>query len=156
MLNAAAIFLLLAPPIALLLSLLLLIAAAAPIVLGWISLLPAEREPFARPGEPRKMPARDPFAIFLLVNITVSLLLRVPGFDANPLFAKIAGLLPPDWANNAMMIAFIWFGFIPGLAAAYSLLRANPIRWQLLAGGVLTLVLWFAEPWLVSAIASAN
>src|SRR5258705_12105866 len=34
-----------------------------------------------------------------------------------------------------LMIVFIWFGFIPALAAAYSAVRANPIRWQLLAGG---------------------
>jgi uncharacterized BrkB/YihY/UPF0761 family membrane protein len=53
------------------------------------------------------------------------------------------------------MIAFIWFGFIPGLAAAYSAVRANPIRWQLLVGGVLTLVLWLAGPWLLTAIVAA-
>jgi uncharacterized BrkB/YihY/UPF0761 family membrane protein len=50
------------------------------------------------------------------------------------------------------MIVFIWFGFIPGLAAAYCAVRANPIRWQLLVGGVLTLVLWLAGPWLSAAI----
>jgi hypothetical protein len=155
MLMAVAIWMLDAR-IALLLFLLLLLAAAAPIVLGWISLLPAEREAFAGPGELPAKKTRDGFAVFLLANISVSLLLRVPGFDAHPLSSKIVKLLPPDWAENALMIVFIWFGFIPGLAAAYSAVRANPIRLQLLAGGALALVLWFVGPWLLGAIAGGN
>ncbi|HEY1422942.1 MAG TPA: hypothetical protein VGF20_05780, partial [Candidatus Acidoferrum sp.] len=87
---------------------------------------------------------------------SASLLLCVPGFDAHPLSSKIMRLLPPGWAENALMIVSIWFGFIPGLAAAYSAVRANPIRAYLLAGGVLTLVLWFVGPWLLGAIASAQ
>ena len=142
--------------LALLLFLVLLLAAATPVVLAWMALLPAEREPFTRPGEPRAKKARDGFAIFLLANISVSLLLRVPEFDARPLSSKIMRLLPADWAENALMILFIWFGFVPGLAAAYSAVRANPIRLHLLAGGLLTLALWFAGPWLLAAIAEGN
>jgi hypothetical protein len=156
MLITAVVLLMLDARPALLLFLVLLLAAATPLVLGWMALLPAEREPFTRPGEPRAKKTRDGFAIFLLANISVSLLLRVPGFDAHPLSSKIVRLLPPDWAENALMIVFIWFGFIPGLAAAYSAVRANPIRLQLLAGGVLTLVLWFVGPWLLGAIAAAS
>jgi len=156
MLIAAATFLALEPRVALVLFLLLLLAAAGPIVLGWIALLPAEREPFARAGELLKKPTRDAFAVFLLVNISVSLLLRVPGFDAAPLSSRLAGLLPSEWAANALMIGSIWFGFIPGLAAAYAVVRANPIRWQLLVGGLLTLALWFVGPWLIGAIAGAG
>ena len=132
--------------------LLLIMAAAAPIVLGWLALLPSEREPFALAGEASGKKPRDPFAIFLLVNISVSLLLRTPGLDAVPISSHIARLVPAEWGDNTLMIVFIWFGFIPGLAAAYSAVRANPIRWQLLVGGVLTLVLWLAGPRLLAAI----
>jgi len=141
--------------VALLSFVLLLVAAAAPIVLGWLALLPSEREPFALAGESSSKKPRDPFAIFLLVNISISLLLRIPGLDAVPLSSHITRLLPAEWSENTLMIASIWFGFIPGLAAAYSAVRANPIRWQLLVGGVLTLVLWLAGPWLLTAIVGA-
>jgi hypothetical protein len=152
---ASEIFLVLDARVALVSLILLIMAAAAPIVLGWLALLPSEREPFAFPGESSGKKPRDPFAIFLLVNISVSLLLRIPGLDAVPLSSRIVRLLPSEWSENAVMIAFIWFGFIPGLAAAYSAVRANPIRWQLLVGGVLTLVLWVAGPWLLNAIVRA-
>ena len=156
MLTASAIFLMLDARVALLLFLVLLLAAATPIALAWMALLPAEREPFARPDEPPAAKARDGFAVFLLVNISVSLLLRVPGFDAHPLSSKLIALLPADWAESALMIVFIWFGFVPGLTAAYSAVRANSIRVHLLMGGLLTLVLWFVGPWLLGAMAASN
>lgn len=140
--------------LALLLLILLLTATAAPIVLGWMALLPAERDPFAPAGESRNKKPRDPFAIFLLANISVGLLLRIPGVHAEWLSSQVTRLLPPDWAENTFMIGAIWFGFIPGLAAAYSAVRANPIRWQLLVGGVLTLILWLVGPWLLNAIST--
>jgi len=90
------------------------------------------------------------------VNTSVTLLLRVPGLDAAPLSSRLVGLLPSEWADNALMIGSIWFGFIPGLAAAYAVVRANPIRWQLLAGGLLTLALWLVGPWLMGAIAEGG
>jgi hypothetical protein len=149
------IFLVLDARVALVSLILLIMAAAAPIVSGWVALLPSEREPFALAGESSAKKLRDPFAIFLLVNISVSLLLRIPGLDASALSSHIARLLPAAWRDNTLMIVFIWFGFIPGLAAAYSAVRANPIRWQLLVGGVLTLVLWLAGPELLTAIVGA-
>ena len=140
--------------LALVLLILLLIAAAAPIVLGWMALLPEERDPFA-PGESRSKKPRDPFAIFLLANVSVGLLLRIPGVHAEWLSSQVTKLLPPDWTENTLMIGAVWFGFIPGLAAAYSAVRANPIRWQLLVGGVLTLILWLVGPWLLNAISTS-
>ena len=151
---ASVIFLALDARVALVLFVLLLGAAAAPAVLGWLALLPSEREPFALAGESGGKNPRDPFATFLLANISVSLLLRIPGLDAVPLSSRIARLLPAEWGEKAVMIAFVWFGFIPGLAAAYSAVRANPIRWQLLIGGALTLALWLAGPWLLAVIAT--
>jgi hypothetical protein len=141
--------------LALVLLILLPIAAAAPIVLGWMALLPAERDPFAPAGESPSKKPRDPFAIFLLANISVGLLLRIPGVHAEWLSSQVAKLLPPDWTENTLMIGAVWFGFIPGLAAAYSAVRANPIRWQLLVGGVLTLILWLVGPWLLNAISTS-
>jgi hypothetical protein len=139
----------------LLLLILLVTAAAAPVVLGWMTLLPEEREPFAPAGESRSKKPRDPFAIFLLANISVGLLLRIPGVHVDWLSSQVTKLLPPDWTENTLMIGAIWFGFIPGLAAAYSAVRANPIRWQLLVGGVLTLILWLVGPWLLNAISTS-
>jgi hypothetical protein len=143
------------PRLALALSLLLLLAAAAPIVWGWLAVLPAEREPFTRPGELPSSKPRDPFAIFLLANITVSLLLRIPGWDFGSIAARAGRIIPPEWADHAVMIGYIWFGFVPGLGAAYAAVRANPLRLQLLLGGVLTLSLWFGGPWLIHEIAGA-
>ena len=144
------------PRLALLLFLLLLLAAAAPIVIGWLSLLPAEREPFAVPGADRERKSRDAFSVFLLANISVSVILRAPGFHAAPLSWYITKLLPPEWGDHVVMIGFIWFGFVPGLAAAYAAVRANPMRLPLLIGGALTLILWLVGPWLLKFVAEAS
>jgi len=142
--------------LALLLLVLLLLAAAVPIAASWLAVLPREREPFATPGEPAARNARDPFAIFLLANISVSLLLRIPGVETLLRSANLTSWISGDYADHAVMIAFIWFGFVPGLAAAYSAVRANPIRVPLIVSGVLTLLLWLAGPWLQSQIAGGT
>jgi hypothetical protein len=144
------------PRLALVLFVLLMLGAAAAAVVGWLSLLPSEREPFAVPGEARVKKPRDKFAIFLLANISCGVLLRIPGFNGNPLSFYLGTIIPPDWADQALTIAFIWFGFISGLAVVYSIVRSNPIRLPLIVSGVLTLMLWLAGPWLVAAIASAE
>ena len=138
--------------LALVLYVTLLLAAAAPIVVGWMRLLPPEREPFAMPGEKMGREDRDAFAIFLLVNITLSLLLRIPGVNAEALTVPLTKWLAPEWANHLVMVGFIWFGFIAGLAAAYSLIRKNPLRWPLVVGGALTLCLSLVAPLLAGAI----
>ena len=138
--------------LALVLYLLLLLVAAWPVVTAWLRMLPAEREPFAAVDETSQKEERDAFAIFLLVNITLSLLLRIPGVSAERLSAPLTKLLSAEWANHVVMIGLIWFGFIPGLAAAYALIRPNPLRWPLAIGGSLTLSLWLASPFLLAAI----
>jgi hypothetical protein len=156
MFIAAAIAAVLEPRLALLLFLLLLLAAAAPIVVGWLSLLPAEREPFAVPGGDRVEKSRDAFAVFLLANISISVILRAPGFHVAPLSWQIKKLLPPEWADHAVMIGFIWFEFVPGLAAAYAAVRSTPMRLPLLFGGALTLILGLVGPWLLKFVAGAS
>jgi hypothetical protein len=156
MFIATAIVAVLEPRLALLLFLLLLLAAAAPIVVGWLSLLPAEREPFAVPSADRVRKSHDAFAVFLLANISFSVILRAPGFHAARLSWHITKLLPPEWGGHLVMIGFIWFGFVPGLAAAYAAVRANPMRLPLLLGGALTLMLWLLGPWLLKFVGTTG
>jgi hypothetical protein len=138
--------------LALVLYLLLLLAAAWPVATAWLRLLPAEREPFAAADEPSQKEERDAFAIFLLANITLSLLLRIPGLSIEKLSAPLTKLLSTEWSNHVVMISSIWCGFIPGLAAAYALIRPNPLRWPLAIAGALTLSLWLASPFLIAAV----
>jgi hypothetical protein len=142
--------------LALVLYLLLLLAAAWPVVTAWLRVLPAESEPFAAADTTPQNEERDAFAIFLLANITLSLLLRIPGVSAERLSAPLGKLLSPEWANHIVMVGFIWFGFIPGLAAAYALIRTNPLRWPLIVGGAVTLTLWLTSPFLLGSIRGAE
>jgi hypothetical protein len=138
--------------LALLLYMLLLLAAAVPVAIAWLLLLPQEREPFASSDEKPSGNERDIFAVFLLVNITLSLLLRIPGIDADALSVALAKWISPEWADHVVRIGYIWFGFIGGLAAAYSLIRKNILRWPLVFGGGFTLLLSLVAATLASAI----
>jgi hypothetical protein len=138
--------------LALVLFVALLLAAATSVVVGWLRLIPPERDPFEA-GGPAQKPEGDAFAVFLLANVSLSVLLRIPGLDLEAAAARAASLLPPDPRSYAGLVAFVWFGFIPGLAAAYSAVRANPLRGPLLLGGILTLLLWFLSPSLLASIA---
>ena len=140
--------------LALMLYVSLLLAAAGPIVVGWLRVLPQEREPFATPGDTVAKKPSDAFAIFLLVNLSLSLILRIPAVE-HALRSAAARCLP-DSGDQAVMFAFLWFGFVPGLAAAYSAVRANPIRVPLIVGGVLTLALCVAGSWLLAQIAGSQ
>ena len=138
--------------LALLLYMLLLLAAAVPVAIAWLLLLPQEREPFASSDEKPSGNERDIFAVFLLVNITLSLLLRIPGIDADALSVALAKWISPEWADHVVRLGYIWFGFIGGLAAAYSLIRKNILRWPLVFGGGFTLLLSLVAATLASAI----
>lgn len=142
--------------LALVLYVVLLLAAAAAIVIAWLRLLPPEPEPFAISNESMGRDDGDAFAVFLLVNITLSLLLRTPGVNTAALSVALTKWLTPEWADHVVRVGFIWFGFIAGLASVYSVIRKNPLRWPLVAGGVLTLALWLSGPYLVGAIRGAQ
>jgi hypothetical protein len=142
--------------LALFLYVLLLLAAAVPVAFAWLLLLPPEREPFASSDEKPSGNGRDVFAVFLLVNITLSLLLRIPGIDADALSVPLAKWISPEWANHVVRVGLIWFGFIGGLAAAYSLIRKNTLRWPLVFGGAFTLLLSLVAATLASAIRGAE
>lgn len=156
MLTVAAIVLAIDRRLALVLFVLLMLGASGAIAVGWLALLPSEREPFAVPGEARVRKPRDLITIFLLANLSLAVLLRVPGFNGTPLSFYLATIIPPAWADHTLLIVFIYLAVISMAAVVYSIVRANPIRKPLLVGGMLTLLLWLAGPWLLAAIAGAQ
>ncbi len=141
----------------------LLIAAAAPLASAWARLLPEEPPPFEvpAPSPPEQTPSNretrrkgDPFAIFLLLCITLSFLLKFPGLPVAAALQRLSGMLPPDYFNWLVLGARVFFAAMPGLAAVYSAIRPNPMRIPLIVAGVFVILLWFLSPMLRAAIAS--
>jgi hypothetical protein len=143
----------------------LLIAAAAPLAYAWTRLLPEEPPPFGVPAvspaaedlapNPKSPAKKDFAAVFLLVCVTLSYVLRFPGL---PLVAGLQWLstsLPADCFNWTLLAGRCFFVVVPGVAAAYSALRPNPMRIALIIGGLLVLALWLVSPMLRAAIATA-
>lgn len=143
------------PRLAAFLMMLLLLGAAIPLAFGWTKILPPERDPFSRPDLPRQKHERDFFAVFLLINVSVSLLAAIPRFSDALHLEALTQLLPPSWSEHLTMILLIWLVFIPALAAAYSAVRANLIRTQLILGGILVLALWLFSPTLLGSLATS-
>ena len=142
------------PRLAAFLMMVLLLGAAVPLALGWVRVLPSEREPFSRPDETPPKWHRDFFAIFLLANVSLSLLAAIPRI-ANTLYLdRLGQLLPASWTEHAAEILLIWLVFVPALAAAYAAVRANPVRAQLIVGGILVLGLWLFSPTLLGSLAT--
>ncbi len=142
------------PRLAAFLMMVLLVGAAIPVALGWTKILPPEREPFSRPDLPHQKPKRDFVAIFLLFNVTLSLLIAIPRIADTLHLEALAQFVPASLAEHLTMILLIWLSFIPALAAAYSAVRANVIRAHLIVGGILVLALWLLSPTLLSSLAT--
>lgn len=142
------------PRVAAFLMLGLLLAATIPLALAWTKILPPEREPFSRPDLPHKKAKMDFFALFLLINVSFSLLAAIPRIADALHLDLLLQLLPASWAEHLSMICLIWLVFIPTLAAAYSAVRANPIRPHLIVGGILVLALWLFSPTLLGSLAT--
>ena len=140
------------PRLAAFLLMALIIGAAIPLALGWTKILPPEREPFARADLPAQKPKRDFVAIFLLCNVSLSLLLAIPRIAESLQLEALTKFLPPSWSEHLAMISLVWFSFIPAFAAAYSAVRANVLRMQLIAGGILVLALWLLSPTLLGSL----
>ncbi len=142
------------PRLAAFLMMVLLLGAAIPLALGWMKVLPAEREPFSRPDQAPAKWHRDFFAIFLLANVSLSLLAAIPRIGDTLHLSWLMQFLPASWAEHAGVIFLIWLVFVPALAAAYAAVRANPIRVHLILGGILVLTLWLLSPTLLGSLAT--
>jgi len=143
----------------------LLIFAGAPLAYAWATLLPEDPPPFevatvSPPAEAlvsnrRNAATRDPIAMLLLVCVTLSYVLRFPGLPLAAGLHWLSTLLPAEYFNWTVLGGRWFFVVVPGLAAAYSALRPNPLRIALIVGGLLILALWLLSPMLRAAIASA-
>jgi len=143
----------------------LLIAAAAPLAFAWASLLPEEPPPFEVPAasppaedpvsNPKRPVKKDLLAAFLLVCVSLSYVLRFPGLPIAAGLQWLSTLLPADYFNWAVLVGRWFFVVAPGVAAAYSALRPNPMRVALIVAGLLVLALWLLSPILRASIAAA-
>ncbi len=152
------------PRLAFLILCTLLIAAAIPIAIAWARVLPEDLPPFrfhrsSKSGtfdntssREERNPRRDPFAIALLLGVTFSYALQLPGLPKDLRLEYLPPTIPHDtlgWIGFAL----VWFFLaIPGFAAAYAILRPNFLRVLLIAAGVLVLLLWLLSAPLRAAL----
>ena len=143
----------------------LIVAAGAALAFAWTRLLPEEPPPFtSKHGPPPKItiyktedaPPRDRFAVFLLVCVTLSYILRFPGIPSDAALRWLAAILPDTYVNWLTLGGRAFLVVTPGLAAGYSAIRPNPVRIPLIVGGILVLLFWFLLPFLQSAFAAGS
>ena len=142
----------------------LVVGAGAPLATAWVRLLPEDSAPFDAPeratrsaeesveaGERRKKQS-DRIARALLVFVTISYALQFPGVPRDAVLHWLASRFDETSADLITLSARAFFAFVPGLAACYSLLRANFARIPLVAAGILVLLLWLFGPALQAAL----
>ena len=99
---------------------------------------------------------RDPFAIVLLLFVTLSYASQLPGVPREMGFGSIPTVIPYN-SRGWIEFAATWFlVVIPGFAAAYSFLRPNFLRAPLIAAGFLVLLLWLLAAPLRAALEAVS
>jgi hypothetical protein len=144
------------------------LGTAVPLAFGWARLLPEETPPFQIPRGRRRRRSeyarsseeeearRDPLAIALLLCITVSYAVQLPGIPRNSGFTSIPTVVPQD-TYGWVQFALTWFlAVAPGFGAAYSLLRPNFLRVPLIVAGTLILLLWLLSAPLRAALEAVS
>jgi hypothetical protein len=95
-------------------------------------------------------------AIALLLCITVSYAVQLPGIPQNSGFGSIPMAVPQD-TYGWVQFALTWFlAVAPGFGAAYSLLRPNFLRVPLIVAGTLILLLWLLSAPLRAALEAVS
>src|SRR6266566_5264382 len=112
---------LLDPRLAFLLLCILLVAAAIPIAFAWARVLPEEQAPFRfhrsserATGELTRAPEqpdsrREPFAVMLLVCVSLSYLWQLPGLPRDFVLLRIAPYVPEPWLQGFWFLSSGWF-----------------------------------------------
>ena len=134
------------------------LGTAVPLAFGWTRVLPEEPLPFGNAEgsfrRTRDSPAapvlrskkRDPFAIVLLLCVTVSYACQLPGVPRGRGFGSIPTVIPHNTGGRIEFAAVWLLVLIPGFASVYSLLRPNFQRVPLIAAGMILLLWLFAAP----------
>ena len=142
----------------------LVVGTGVPLAMAWARVLPEDASPFESPevssqglkdeprGEKAKTKRRDPFAIVLLVFVTLSYTLRFPGFPVDAVLHWLSTLVPETWMNWILLAGRSFFVVTPGLAACYSAVQPNFLRVPLISAGILVQLLWLLEPILLAAM----
>ncbi|MFI5056676.1 MAG: hypothetical protein ACHQLQ_00685 [Candidatus Acidiferrales bacterium] len=142
----------------------LVVGAAVPLTMAWARVLPEDAPPLARnedsrdgakeelPGEEEKSGNRDPFAIVLLVCVTLSYALRFPGFPSGAVLHWLSTRLPEACWDWGLLSGRAFFVVVPGLATCHSVVQPNFLRIPLIAAGILVLLLWLLQPILFAAM----
>ncbi len=145
----------------------LVVGAGVPLAMGWARVLPEDAPPFASPevssqglkhelrGEKAKTKNRDPFAIVLLVFVTLSYALRFPGFPVDAVLHWLSTRMPEAWSDWSLLAGRAFFVVTPGLAACYSAVQPNSLRVPLIAAGILVPLLWLLEPLLLASMTAS-
>lgn len=140
------------------------VGAAVPLAMAWARVLPEDAPAFARkedspdsakeelPGKAERSRNRDPFAVVLLVFVTLSYALRFPGFPVDAVLHWLSTRMPGDWWDWSLLAGRAFCVVTPGLAACYSAVQPNFLRIPLIAGGILVLLLWLLQPMLFAAM----
>jgi hypothetical protein len=144
------------------------LGTAVPLAFGWARVLPEEPLPFGNaedsfrqaknsPAAPVLMSKkRDPFAIVLLLCVTVSYACQLRGVPRGMGFGSIPTVIPHN-TRGGIEFATIWFlVLIPGFASVYSLLRPNFLRVPLIAAGMMILLLWLLAAPLRAALEAVS
>jgi hypothetical protein len=136
---------------------LLVVGAAVPLTFAWARILPEDAPPLAsgqssRPRGPEAdnhLPedfvSGDPFAVFLLVCVTLSYVLKFPSLPLGAALWWLATLIPEPSVSWIVSAARAFFLVTPGLAACYSAIRPNPVRVPLITASILVLLLWLLD-----------
>lgn len=144
----------------------LLIGAAIPLAIAWAKLLPEEKPPFGSfeasetdqsaetNSAGRSDSTRDPFAVVLLIFVTLSFISQFPGVPFDFLLSRAAAFIPEPWVQGALLFCRGFFIAIPAIGAWYSVFRRHAIRIPLVFAGLLVPLLWLAAPWLRRAFLS--
>jgi hypothetical protein len=142
----------------------LVVGAAVPLAMAWARVLPEDAPPIASkeyssrgaeeepPSEEERSRNRDPFALVLLVFVTMSYALRFPGFPMDAVLHWFSTRMPEAWWDWGLLAGRAFFVVTPGLAACYSAVQPNFLRIPLIAAGILVLVLWLLQPMLFAAM----
>ncbi len=145
----------------------LVVGAAVPLAMAWARVLPEDAPPFASPrvssrGSKEELPAEgaeteknDPFAMVLLVIVTLSYVLQFPGLPGEAALHWLSTLMPEIWLKCGLLAGRAFFVVTPGLAACYSVVRPHSLRVPLIGAGILVLLLWILEPILLAAVTAS-